>query len=159
MTRIRGFALGTLLGLFASASLLFAASVTFNITTAGQDTYIQTTLLPIANKDLCAKYGLGASCTAGQLTTAGCVAIAANTITKRSLAYQNCTPFTLDSTGQANHAADLYARALIAVIERDKASTIVSACTNFKALSAGSQNTICASLGAPVPATVCDICQ
>jgi hypothetical protein len=157
--KTRGFAIGMLLGLLASASLLWAASLSFNITTAGQDTYIQTSILPIANKDLCAKYGLGSSCTAGQLTTAGCVAIAASAITKRSLAYQNCTPFTLDATGQANHAADMYAKDIIALIERDKIATVVSACANFKALAAGAQNTICASLGAPVPATSCDICQ
>lgn len=141
------------------ASLSWAASLSFNITSAAQDTYIQATILPLANKDLCAKFGLGASCTSGQLATAGCVATAFTNVTKRVLTYQNCTPFTLDATGQAAHAGDLYARDLIAMFERDKASQIVSACANFKALSAGNQNTICAGLGAPVPATICDICQ
>ena len=159
ISKVRGFAIGTLLGVMFSASLLYAASLSFNITSAAQDTYIQTSILPQANAALCAKYGLSANCTGGQLTTAGCVAIAASTITKRSLVYQNCTPFTLDAAGQSAHAGDMYARDIIALISNDKSSSISAACTNFKALSAGSQNTICASLGAPVPSTVCDICQ
>jgi hypothetical protein len=159
ISKVRGFALGTLLGLMLSASLVWAASLSFNITSAAQDTYIQANILPIANTALCAKYGLGASCTSGQLTTAGCVAVPFTSVTKRIQTYQNCTPFTLDAAGQANHAADMYARDLIALFNNEKSNSINSACTNFKALSAGSQNTICASLGAPVPATICDICN
>lgn len=141
------------------ASFSWAASLSFNITTAAQDTYIQATILPIANARLCAKFGLAPGCTSGTLATAGCVATAFTSVTKRALTYQNCTPFTLDATGQAAHAADMYARDLIALFDSDKASQIISACANFKALSAGNQNTICAGLGVPVPSTVCDICQ
>lgn len=141
------------------ASLSWAANVTFNITSAGQDAAIQTLLLPLANKALCAKYGLGASCNAGQLSTAGCVAVPFANVTKRALTYQNCTPFTIDATGQAAQAGDMVARGWIALFESSKAADVTAACTNFKALSAGNQNTICASLGAPVPSTVCDICQ
>lgn len=146
-------------GRWAFDTTVKAAALSFNITTAGQDTYIQSNILPVANRDLCARFGLVATCTASQLTTAGCVATAFSTVGKRSLVYQNCTPFTLDASGQALHAADMYARDLIAIIERDKISTIVAACTNFKALSTANQNTICGLLGPPVPGTVCDICQ
>lgn len=141
------------------ASATTGITFSFNITTSQQDTYIQGTLIPVANKNLCAQYGLSSNCTASNLTTAGCVAVAASSITKRALTYQNCTPFTLDVAGENAMAADIFAKAMVALVESDKANSIVSACTNFKALSASNQNSICSTLGSPVPATVCDICQ
>lgn len=150
------------LATLAIAVTVYAAggmTVTFQTTTIGQDTYIQNTLIPEYNTTLCAGFNLASNCTGSQMVTAGCVAVTADTITKRSLVYRRCAPLTLDSTGESNLAADFFAKDLIAMVSNDKANSIVSACTNFKALSAGNQNTICTSLGAPVPATVCDICQ
>jgi hypothetical protein len=141
------------------ASLAWAANVTFNITSAAQDTAIRAELLPLANKALCAQFGLPANCSAAQLSAEGCVAKAFTTVTKRDLVYQNCTPFTLDSNGQAAHAGDTMAREYIRLFASSKTNDVTAACTNFKALGASAQNAICASLGAPVPSTVCDICQ
>jgi phosphopantetheinyl transferase (holo-ACP synthase) len=150
------------LAVLSLVSIAYAANITFNITTAGQDTYIQSSIVPIANRDLCAQYGLGPTCTAGDLTAKGCVAKAFTTVTKRDLVYRNCTPFTLDSAGEAAMAADDFAKRQISRFEQEKTVQIANACSNFKGFNAAQQNAICALLDdgpLPVPSTVCDICQ
>ncbi len=85
------FALAFLLGLPA-----LALSASFTITfTAGQDTTIQTRIIPAVNTQNCARFGLPPSCTSAQLVTRGCVAVAFP-----AKNYNTCTIYTADATGE-----------------------------------------------------------
>lgn len=146
----------TLLGM--AALLVYAApgiTISYQTTTAAQDTYVQATIIPEANTELCAKFGLGASCTGSQLTTAGCVASPISSITKSNLVFQNCTPYTPDNTGEINLAADAFAQAMVAKVANDKSADITASCTAFKAASGATQNSVCSTLGRPNGCSVC----
>lgn len=73
-----------------------ALAATYNITfSAGQDTVIQTQLIPLVNSQKCLRFGLPTNCTSANLVTAGCVTAA---LTKT--AFEACTIYTTDVSGE-----------------------------------------------------------
>lgn len=78
----------------ALAASAYAANWTVTFT-AGQDTYIQTKLIPFLNAQSCAKYKQAPGCSSANLVTGGCVAQALSTA-----GYRACTIYTLDAAGE-----------------------------------------------------------
>lgn len=140
------FGMGVAL-LLTGVALAANFTVTFS---SGQDTQIQTRLVPMYNRFHCAQFGLGASCTTPNLTSAGCVAKVVKTVTVDS-----CTIFTQDSTGEGLFLQEMLNQKLADVFFQLNGTDAIDACANFKALSGSSQNAICSSLSLPNGCSIC----
>jgi hypothetical protein len=156
MERLRS-ATRLVLGL-AVCAILFVAGIRLQAgtltgtqpTTTGQDTYIQNTLVANANTAKCAKFGLGPSCTTANLATAGCVAVAFNTLTKRNAnTFQVCTIYTLDATGANALASEQMAQKIVDSLTHDLALDVAATNAAFDAATSTLQDNICSQLGRP----------
>ncbi len=88
------FKIAGIIALCVAAGVALAA--TYNVTfTAGQDTVIQTQLIPLINSQKCLRFGLATNCTSANLVTAGCITAA---LTKT--AFEACTIYTTDVSGE-----------------------------------------------------------
>lgn len=133
----------------AAAGVALAAS--FSVTySAGQDTTVQTTIIPIRNRLKCRAYGLAATCTSANLTSQGCVAVAFP-----GKAYNSCAIFTLDATGEGllvQESSDIRLVELIAQRDILNRSDFVAQCQTQNTTA---QNAACTAVGA---ATGCNPC-
>lgn len=136
------------------SAAVFAADITVSFT-AGQNTYTRNTLIPQKNTRRCVEYNLAPGCSTAQVVSAGCVAEPFSAVTKTNLVFRSCTIYTADAAGEAAYQSDNLYEFLVAMVAKDLAQEVQTACTNFKALSGANQNTICASLSLPNGCRIC----
>jgi hypothetical protein len=144
-----------LLVILAAVALEAGTLTGAQTTLTAQDTYIQQTLVPIANAAKCARYGLGPSCTSANLVSAGCVVIAFSTLTRENLTFNACTIYTLDGTGANGLAAEKMAQAFADMVASELNNDVEGNCTAFKALTLAQRNQVCTDLGRPNGCRVC----
>jgi hypothetical protein len=138
----------------ASAGTITGAQTT----TAGQDTYIQQTLIPAWNTAKCARFGLASSCTTANLASAGCTSQAFTSVTKSNLVYLDCTIYTLDATGENNFAADLLATILVDIVRQNLNADIAARCTAWKLMTRAQKDAALAAMTPAQPAGS-EMCQ
>ena len=128
-----------------------AAAATFNVSySAGQDTTVQTTIIPIRNRLKCRQFGLTATCTTANLTTRGCVAVAFP-----NPAYNSCTIFTLDATGETAMIQETSDKGLIDLIGQRDVLNHADFIAQCRTQNTTAQNAACTAVGA---ASGCNPC-
>jgi hypothetical protein len=145
---IRTFVAGLLAGaifvvLFVALPVVFAVAHTLTYTT-GQDTAIQTVVIPIYNRKHCADFGLPAACTSAQLVTRGCVAKVVQTLTVDS-----CTIFTSNLAGQDLYLLEAANRAIINDYDKRAQFGAADFHAGFAAANQTNKDAACVAAGQP----------
>jgi hypothetical protein len=141
---------------FAVAPILFAASVSISFT-AGQNTYVQTTIIPQANLLRCLQYGIISPplCTTANVIAAGCVPAPFSAVNKKNLVYRDCTIYTQDAAGEAAHDADRLYTAMVTQVSQDLDFDVTQSCQAFKSATLAVQQSNCTAVGRPIDCNFC----
>jgi hypothetical protein len=137
LTAVFVVALLTLAGIAVAASF----SVSYP---AGQDTIIQTTIIPIRNRLKCRQFGLTAACTTANLATRGCVAFAFP-----NKNYNSCTIFTSDAAGETLLIQESSDKALLDLIAQRDVLNHADFIAQCQTQNQAAQNAACTAVGAP----------
>jgi hypothetical protein len=136
--------------LFAVGALSVLAA-SFSVTyTTGQDTTVQTTVIPIRNRLKCRQYGLAATCTSANLASKGCAAFAFP-----SKNYNSCTIFTLDATGETALIQEVSDQGLIALIAQRDVLNHADFIAQCQTQTVTAQNAACTAVGAAAGCNPC----
>lgn len=128
---------------FLIAYALTVLAATFNVTyTAGQDTTIQTRLIPLVNTANCARFGQVPGCSSANLVTGGCVAVAFP-----SKSMNTCTIYTTNAAGEATFLQDELNQRLVDRFTGLNAGDAVSFFTACQGRTLAQQNQICVDAG------------
>jgi len=128
---------------------VLAAAFTVNFT-AGQDTTIQTRLIPLVNTANCTRYGRAPGCTSANLVTGGCVAVA---FPSKNL--NTCTIYTADAAGETVFLQDELNQRLVdrfAGLNAGDTTGWQSAC---RAGTPTQQQNACTAVGLPATCNPC----
>jgi len=132
--------------LMVMGGIVLAASLTLTFTTA-QDNSIQGKLIPMYNKQHCARFLLPASCTTAQLQGTGCSPVVIKTVTTDA-----CTIFTQDAAGEAAFVQELANQKLYEVFVQLDSSNNTDFCVGWKSMTTVQQNAICSAMVPALPA-------
>jgi hypothetical protein len=155
--RAAGLALAAIgvLAIIPSVILAVAHSVNY---TAGQDTLIQSRLVPAYNRAHCAKFGRPAGCSSANLVSSGCVTVSlcsaiglppasAACTTLSGLNVESCVIYTTDTTGEDALLQELLSQDFARVYLDSKNQSRTDFINAFAAGTGTQQNNSCTAIG------------
>lgn len=137
-----------LISLVLLSFAVIASAITLSLNySAGQDTNIQTRLIPRYNVQHCRQYNLSNNCNQSQLG-----AVCTNK-TIRSFLVDSCTIFAQTNAGEQAFVQELANQALAQEAQFLGQSDSSDFCSTFKNMSSVQQQSICSSMIPSLPST------
>ncbi len=140
-------------------TLVYAVAHTVNFT-AGQDTLIQTRLIPAYNRAHCIQFNQAIGCSSANLVTGGCqvkslctalglppAGAACTTLT--GLNVESCVIYTANTAGEDLLLQELLNQSFAKIYLDSRNQARTDFATSFAAASGANQNTACTAIGQP----------